>query len=154
MCAGCYLLDMGCSDAAALAHSQDGGGRPWCLLTCLVCAAALCTLRGQQGQCLVPAHGSCSSGLCPPLQPTMVASTCTHPRSSCRQCPVVWEGSQERSTYGGPAPLLMCPPVMVPCLSGGPRLLLSTPSVATVQPLQAVPGQPTPVLSLGLTSEA
>ena len=45
---------------------------------------------------------------------------------------------RERSSYGGPSLLLVCLPIMVPCLSGSPRLLPSTPSVAVARPLQAV----------------
>ena len=43
---------------------------------------------------------------------------------------------------------------MAGCLSGGPRLLPSTSSVATVQHLWAVSVQPILVFSLSLTSEA
>lgn len=46
------------------------------------------------------------------------------------------------------------PSTMALGISRQPQLLLSTCSVATVQPLQAVSMQPTLVLSLGLTSEA
>ena len=134
-------------------------GSAWPLLTCLIVAAAGSALLGQQGQGLVsacgfprgscsphtpgtggqflaPAHGSCSGGgdLCPaPVGSVLL------PENSRR----------ERSSYGGPAPLLVHPPVMAACLSGVPRLLLCTPSVATVQPLQAVSAQPTPVLPPG-----
>ena len=61
---------------------------------------------------------------------------------------------RERSYYGGPAPLLIHSQIMVPCLFGRPRLILSTPSAATAQPFQALSTQPTLVLSLRLTSEA
>lgn len=46
------------------------------------------------------------------------------------------------------------PSTMALGISHQSQLLLSTCSVATVQPLQAVSMQPTLVLSLGLTSEA
>ena len=44
-----------------------------------------------------------------------------------------------RNSFGGPASLLVHFPRMVSCLSGGPRLLPSTPPVAVAQPLQALP---------------
>ena len=50
-------------------------------------------------------------------------------------------------------PLSMCLPIMVTCLSGGPRFLPSTPSVATAQPLKAVSTpNPGPLLETDLQS--
>ena len=66
------------------------------------------------------------------------------PESVCR----------ERSSYGGLASLLMHPPSVAPCLSGGPRHLPRTPSGAILQPLRAVSSLLTAILSPGLISEA
>ena len=87
---------------------------------------------------LASAHGAGRGSQCLPQESKMAAVTCTHPSTSV-DC-VLFPGStyRERSCYGGPTPLLMHFPVMVTCISGEPRLLPSTASVSTVQPLQAV----------------
>ena len=109
------------------------------------------------GQQVAPAcrSPSCGSGPCLSLEPMMVAAACTCPQNACKWCLVAWEPTgRNRSTYGGPARLLRCPPTVVFCLSGRPRPLLSAHSVVTLQPFQAVSMQLPLVLSLGLTSEA
>ena len=140
-------------------------------------ARAVCALPGQWGQVLAPTGGFPSGGCftCPPRTRGVVPGVCLW---VWKRSPVPVSGSQnggshlclppgapvgsvllpgsthrERSSFGGPTPLLMHLPIMVPCLSGGPRLL-STPSVATAQPLQAVSAHLTLVYSLCLTSRA
>ena len=59
----------------------------------------------------------------------------------------------ERSFYGEPTPVLAHPLLMAPCLSGGPRLLISTVMWHTTpQPPQAIFMQATPVLFPALAS--
>lgn len=68
----------------------------------------------------------------------MVVVTRTHTRSSGRQFLLPGSTHMERISYDGPIPLLVNLPKMVTCLSDGPRLLPSTPSVAITQLFQAV----------------
>lgn len=113
-----------------------------------------CTLPGQQGQCLAPAcrsHSGCPSL---PLEPTTAVIIAPTPRASVRWCPVAWEHLQGESCHGNCPPHLCVPLVMASCLSGRCWLLLSTPSVTTVHPLQAVSAQPTLIFSLDLNVEA
>ena len=142
------------SVVAVVYHPWNSRGCTWHLL---VGPLAVAVAHTCQGQWLPPASRSpsCGGSLWPPLEPMMSAVACTHPQSSCRLCPVVWEPMhRERNSYGGPVPLLRCPPEMAPCFSGGLRLLPSAPSVVTLQPFQAVSPQSTPGFYLGLTSEA
>ena len=64
--------------------------------------------------------------------------------------------STQRSFYVRPGSLLVHPPTMIPCLSGGPRLLLGLPQLwhTTLWSPQAVFTQPTPISPWGLTSKA
>lgn len=101
------------------------------------------TLLNQCGQCFVPTHGSLASGgPCLPLEPTIA------PVSS-----VMFHESAYRKWSSYIPPLFTCPMIITPCLSSGLRFLLSSLSVAIIQPLQSVSIQWTPVLSLDLTSE-
>ena len=145
---------MGCAGTVALVCSRVSRGSAWQLVVGLVWVTALSALPGQQGQGLalahrfrmgfsfhalpgqlgqglVPALGSHSSSPCLPLEPTMVMMTFTAPGSPVGGVLLPGSAHRERSFYGGPAPLLMPLPIMVACLSGGPRLLPNTPSVAT-----------------------
>ena len=95
-------------------------------------------LPGQQGQGLASACTSGRGSQCWPLEPKMVVVTRACARSPVGSVLLHWNVHRDRSSYGGPTPLLMCLPIMVPCLSGGPRLLPSTPSVAMTRLLQAI----------------
>ena len=91
----------------------------------------------------VPARGGLGSGgPCLPLEPTV------GPVSS-----VLFHEIAHRKWSSYIPPLLTCPTIITPCLSSGLRFLLSSLSLAIIQPLQSVSTQWTPVLSLGLTSE-
>ena len=113
-----------------------------------------CALLKQLGQFLVPAWGSSMGSSLHPSWDSgdkachmligllALASVCLwSPRRQGQQTPtlgatvgsVLLPGSthRERIAYGHPTPLLMHSWVMVPCLSGGPMLLLSIPSAAT-----------------------
>ena len=129
------------------------------MLACPTAVVMAHTLLGQLRQRLGPAFRSLGNGgvLCPPVEPMMVAAAHSCTWSSASVGGVLLPKSVsigKEAAYGGPVPLLVHPPTMAPCLSGRLRLIPSAPSVATLQPLQAVSAQPIPVLSLGLTSEA
>lgn len=79
------------------------------------------------GICLWSGRG----GQCPSLEPKMAVVTCAHPQRSCRRCSVPESSHRERHFHSGPIPLLVHLPIMMPHLSGRPRILPSTLSVAT-----------------------
>ena len=85
---------------------------------------SLCTLPGRQDLWLPPICGILSggSGLCLPLEIEMAgASQATGAYVGSTLPPEsTW---RERNSYSTPVPLLLCPPTMAPCLSGGPKLL-------------------------------
>ena len=81
----------------------------------------------EPGICLCSGGG----GQCPSLEPKVAVTTGAHPQSSCRRCSAPESSHRERRFYDGPTPLLVHLQIMVPHLSGRPRLLPSTPSVAT-----------------------
>lgn len=80
--------------------------------------AALCVLLGQQKQCLGSACGSCSGSPRLTLEPAMVMAICVCPGSSCSLGALT--GKEVLTVV---TPFSFLPPVMAPCLSGGPRLL-------------------------------
>lgn len=76
-----------------------------------------------------------------------------HPQSSCDHHPVAWEQAWGRQLQGFSASLLGCPPddgALPLCQA---LAAAAAASLATMPPLQAVPMQPTPGLSLGLSPE-
>ena len=75
------------------------------------------------------------------------------PLKSCRQFLVPPEGSQEASSYGGSTPLLVLSRIMVTCLFGGPKSLVSLPQLPQASLFRAISVQPKLVLSLGLKPE-
>ena len=108
----------------------------------------------------LPPHGSPGGSccLCDPGTAGTVLGTCLRvlerqlaptPRAPAGGVLLPRSSRREAHPYDGLAPL----PGLPPYLSGGPSLLPSTPSVATLQPLQAIFMRPAPVLFLGLTSE-
>ena len=116
----------------------DSVGKSWGLLADFLVLGAVCALPGQQGWGLASAHGSRSGSQCPPLEPKMMAVTCPTPGAPIHGVLLPGTTHRERSSYGGPTPLLMCLPIMMTCLSGGHGFLPSTTSVAMAQLLQAV----------------
>ena len=88
------------------------------MLVGLPVVAALCVPLGQQKQCLGSACGSCSGSPRLTLEPAMVMAICVCPGSSCSLGALI--GKEVLTVV---TPFSFLPPVMAPCLSGGPRLL-------------------------------
>lgn len=84
----------------------------------------------------------------------MAAVTQACLQSFCRWCLVAQEHLQRKRIFLWSHPSLHVLPINAALHLGKSRVPLSTHSVATAQPLQAVSTQSVLVLSLGLTSEA
>lgn len=135
-----------------LLHFQGSGDSAQCPLRGFAGMAGAHTVPGQQGQSLALA---CRSPICSlPLEPTVV-EICIYPQNFCKQwvscCPRALTGEEALKAV---LPLSFHAPIVATCLSGGTRFLLSTPSVFTARPLQAVSAWSTLGVSLGLISEA
>ena len=120
-------------------HSRDSRGGAWRLLVGFLGVAAVRTLLGREGGAWRLLTGLVAVAVTYAL--LLLAVSC---------CVRMLVGKEPLIVVL--PPLLVHPPLMAVCLSGVPRLLLCTPLVATVQPLQAVSAQP--ILYLDLTSEA
>ena len=127
---------------------QVSRGGSWGPLAELLVLVAVQALPCQEGWGLTSTCGPGRGGQCPPLEPKMTAGPAFAPGAPVSGVLLPGSTHRERSFYGGPTPLLVYFPIMVPCLSGGTRLLPSTPSVAKAQTLQAV-SIPNPCLLSG-----
>ncbi|XP_055274724.1 maestro heat-like repeat-containing protein family member 9 [Moschus berezovskii] len=96
----------------------------------------------------------CRGSQCLHLELTMAAVTQACLQSFCRWCLVAQEHSQGKRIFWWSHPSPRVLPINGALHPGKSGVLLSTHSVATAQPLQAVSTQSVRVLSLGLTSEA
>ena len=68
-------------------------------------------LPGMRGQWLVSAHGILGSGSNqhPPLESDVAAVARAHPKACAGSALLPESTHGERSSYGGPAPILACP---------------------------------------------